>query len=226
MIQPFKLSPSDLTFLWSDCPRCFYLKVARGLGRPPTAMPAIFQRIDRLMKAFSQGTSTQDISANLPSGTVTFADRWVQSDVIASPNGHAQAFIRGKFDSVAQFDDGRFGVVDFKTTEPKVEHVGFYSRQLRAYAYALEHPAPGKLGLSPISHLGLLSVTPDLMERREDGQVTYRGRMTWQAISANEASFLEFVAEVLTVLEQPDPPPPDPDCVWCRYRDQARASGL
>ena len=27
---PWALSPSDLAFLWDDCPRCFYLKVARN----------------------------------------------------------------------------------------------------------------------------------------------------------------------------------------------------
>ena len=24
---PIKLSPSDLTFLWGECPRCFYLNL-------------------------------------------------------------------------------------------------------------------------------------------------------------------------------------------------------
>ncbi len=33
--QNLKLSPGDLTFLWDECPRCFYLKVIMGINRPP-----------------------------------------------------------------------------------------------------------------------------------------------------------------------------------------------
>ena len=36
-----------------------------------------------------------------------------------------------------------------------------YSRQLHAYAYTLEHPAPDKLALSPVTELGLLYFYPD-----------------------------------------------------------------
>lgn len=32
--NPIKLSPSDLTFLWDECPRCFYLKHILGIMRP------------------------------------------------------------------------------------------------------------------------------------------------------------------------------------------------
>ena len=226
MTQLFKLSPSELTFLWSECPRCFYLKVARGINRPPSAMPAIFQRIDRLMKGFFQGKPTEEITPSLPPGHVRFADNWVQSAPISFPGRQAQAYIRGKFDSVVEFDGGGYGVVDFKTTEPRVEHMRFYSRQLRAYAYALEHPAPGKLSLAPVSHLGLLSVTPDVMDRDAVGRVGYLGRMTWQPIAVDEAAFLAFLDQVVSLLENPEPPASDPECVWCMYREQARASGM
>ena len=59
-----------------------------------------------------------------------------------------------------QFDDHSYGVIDFKTSNIKTTHVQLYSRQLRAYAYALEHPGGSLLALSPISVLGLLSFTP------------------------------------------------------------------
>ena len=32
---PWGLSPSDFAFLWDDCPRCFYMKVARKHLDPP-----------------------------------------------------------------------------------------------------------------------------------------------------------------------------------------------
>jgi len=57
-----KLSPSDLTFLWDECPRCFYLKVVLGINRPPTAFPKIFGRIDLLMKRLFSGADTADLT--------------------------------------------------------------------------------------------------------------------------------------------------------------------
>ena len=44
----WKLSPSDFAFLWEECKRCFYLKVARGFYRPRTPFPGIFSVIDQV----------------------------------------------------------------------------------------------------------------------------------------------------------------------------------
>lgn len=226
MDRMLKISPSELTFLWFECPRCFYLKVARGMARPSSPMPAIFQRIDRLMKAYYEGRSTQEVAPILPPGRFRFADRWVQSEPIRFAGLEAEAYLRGKVDSLVEFDGGGYGVVDFKTTEPRAEHTGFYSRQLRAYAYALEHAAPGRLSLAPVTHLGLISVTPEAMEIDAAGRVGYAGRVTWQPIAADESKFMAFLREVLTVLSSPEPPAPGRDCAWCRYRHEARVSGL
>lgn len=115
-----------------------------------------------------------------------------------------------------QFDDGTYSVIDFKTSTPRATHLEFYGRQLRAYA--LEHPAPGKYSLSPITHLRLLVVEPATMHKMLTGQVAYLGKVTWQEISPDEAAFLAFLDAVLTVLELPDPPPAAANCAWCQYR--------
>jgi len=82
--------------------------------------------------------------------------------------------VSGKFDVAAAFDDGTFGVIDFKTTSPADKNIRLYSRQLHAYALALEHPAPGKLGLTPISLIGILAVDPVEMVSIPGGRVTLR----------------------------------------------------
>lgn len=222
----YKLSPSDLTFLWSECPRCFYLKVVRGMDRPRMAMPAIFTRIDRLMKEFFMDLPAAAISPGLPAGKMRLADSWVVSEPIVLSEDRACGYIRGKLDAVLEFADGSYGIVDFKTTEPKPEHVSFYSRQLHAYAYALEHPAPAKLSLSPIRRLGLLSMEPQGMDRGADGRVGYVGRLTWQEIPRDDGAFLDFLSQVLALLKQPEPPAGSADCPWCAYRQQARETGL
>lgn len=220
-----KLSPSDLTFLWDECPRCFYLKVALGFRRPSAPFPSIFGRIDGLMKAFFSGQPAQEVAPGLPDGRVMFAERWVESEPIVLPGHGASCFIRGKFDSVLQFDDGSYAIIDFKTSQARAEHIPFYGRQLHAYAYALEHPGPGKLGLAPVTRLGLFSVEPVGMDRTPAGQIAYLGDVTWMEIPKDEGSFLGFIDQVLYLLEQPEPPQASEKCSYCNYRQAARESG-
>ena len=221
-----KLSPSDLTFLWDECPRCFYLKVALGINRPQLPFPKIFSRIDQLMKDFFAGKSTVELFSSLPVGVVKFGEKWVTSELIRLP-GHARhCYLTGKFDTLVAFEDGSYGVVDFKTSEAKPENIPFYGRQLHAYAYALEHPAPGKLALSPISKLGLLVVEPSSLEITPTGKIAYTGEVTWQDITKDETQFLHFIDKVLDLLELPEPPDNHPKCGWCQYRQIARDTGM
>lgn len=226
MLPPFKLSPSDLTFLWDECPRCFYLKVAHSASRPAAPFPKIFSRIDKLMKGYYKDLPTGEFSPGLPAGTVRFGERLVTSTPIAIPGRTSSAYIRGKFDSVVEFAGGGYGVVDFKTSETRPEHVAFYSRQLHAYAYALEHPSAGAFALSPIIHLGLVCVEPVAMQRTADGQIAYLGAATWLECPLDKDGFLALIDQVLALLEQPQPPEPHPACSYCQYRQSARQHGF
>jgi hypothetical protein len=225
MSQVYKLSPSDLTFLWDECQRCFYLKVARKFTRPGMPFPSIFTRIDRLMKDFFYQLPTTEISPELPPGQVVFADKWVYSAPITFPHHTASCYIRGIFDTVLQFEDGSYAVVDFKTTQPKPEHIQFYSRQLQAYAYSLENPNPGKFSLRPVTIMGLLCVEPVQMKRSEGSNLAYEGQVTWLDCPRDDQAFLAFLDQVLDVLEQPEPPPAKPSCGFCSYRENARDTG-
>jgi len=226
MNPTFKLSPSELTFLWDECPRCFYLKVVRGISRPAAPFPRIFSRIDKLMKGYFQDRSTIDISADLPEGAVRFGERWITSSPIVLPGRAASAYVKGKFDSVVEFVNGEYAIVDFKTSESRPEHIPFYSRQLHAYAYALEHPAAGAFALSPVTRLGLLCVEPVAMEGALSGQLAYLGTATWLECPLDMQAFLGFIDQVLVVLEQPQPPDPGVTCSYCQYRHAARQHGL
>jgi hypothetical protein len=221
----WKLSPSDLTFLWDECPRCFYLKAHGLLNQPQRPMAAIYTRIDRAMKVYYRGRPALDVHPGLPGGVVAVDDRWVESAPYFSvAHGHG-CYFRGKFDSVIRFDDGAYAVIDFKTSEPRAEHVAFYGRQLHAYAYALEHPAPGALSLCPITRLGLVCVEPDQMDRSGDGRMAFLARATWLEIPRDDAGFTQYIEGVLAVLAGDEPPPAAAGCGWCRYRQSAREQG-
>lgn len=219
----WKLAPSDLTFLWSECPRCFYLKVVHNLRRPYSPFPSIFTRIDRLMKDYFQDKPCEELTPDLPEGVVKMGDRWVTSAPIDLPGHVPSCYLTGKFDCLVEFVDGSYGVVDFKTSEAKPENVPFYSRQLHAYAYALEYSAPNSLHLSPITRLGLLTVEPVLMDRLHPGRIAYLGDVTWQECPKSYPDFMSFLEEVVFTLELPEPPESGPTCAYCAYRQGARS---
>jgi CRISPR/Cas system-associated exonuclease Cas4 (RecB family) len=225
MNKPFKLSPSDLTFLWDECPRCFYLKVVENFYRPALPFPKIFNQIDRLMKDFFDDLPTEEMSSELPPGNVAFSNKWVNSAPITFPHHSASCYIRGIFDTILQFSDGTYAVVDFKTTKPKEEHIPFYSRQLHAYAYALEHQKPGSFNLNPITRMGLLCVEPIAMSKTDTGNLAYEGNVTWLEIPKNEHQFLEFLDSILDVLESSTPPDASATCKFCQYRENSRKTG-
>ncbi len=216
----YKLSPSELTFLYDGCKRCFYLKVKHGIAQPSIPLPAIFTQIASLLKNHYDGKRTEELSPALPPGTVKYGEEWVKSTPIELP-GHADTcFIKGRFDCVVRFDDGSYGIIDFKTASPKAAEGNPYSRQLHAYAYALEHPAAGSLGLAPVSMLGLLYFNPTQVSQQGTMWLSFDAQIQWVEIPKDEQGFLSFASEVMSIIEADEPPPPAKDCSWCRHISQ------
>jgi PD-(D/E)XK nuclease superfamily len=222
----YKLSPSDLTFLWDECPRCFYLKYIHAISRPAAPFPAVFGAIDRLMKAQFEGRQASELDPSLPPGLISVTEKWLESVPITLPDHKLTIFLRGKIDALIGFENGSYGIVDFKTSEPKKEQIPFYARQLHAYAYALEHPAPGRLAFSPISRLGLYVEAPHATLAATTSEISFHFRSTWLEVPYNEAGFLEFLGQVLSLLELSDPPPASESCNYCKYRQHAREHGM
>jgi hypothetical protein len=220
------ISPSDLTFLWDECPRCFYLKVVNKFNRPAAPFPTIFGTIDRAMKQAFQGHNAKEISPSLPSGKLIFTESMLTSAPIQLPGANQQLILRGKLDCLAQFDEGSYGVIDFKTSEPKEAHVPFYGRQLQAYARCLENPAPQSMAFSPISILGLLYFVPRPLANAEPTTFALGGRLEWHEVPRDDTAFDAFLSKVAVVLSAPEPPPASESCKYCQYRNEARETGL
>ena len=94
------------------------------------------------MKTGFEGERLEELIADIPGCVMQHADEWVVSAPIVLRGRPTPYFFRGKFDTTVLFDDHSVGVVDFKTSARKADHIPLYSRQLHAYAYALEHPGP------------------------------------------------------------------------------------
>ena len=126
--------------------------------------------------------------------------------------------IRGRFDAVAAFEDGSYGVIDYKTSNATYEKAAFYSRQLSAYAWALEHPAPGALALSPVTHLGLFIISPRRFEAVNEGEMAFISKTTWLEVPRDDDGFLAFLGGVMAVLDADQPPQSSKTCPLCTYR--------
>ena len=218
----YKLSPSDLTFLYDGCKHCFVLKVKHGISQPSIPLPAIFSTIGSLQKNYYSSKRTEAFCPELPPGVVMLGEKWVRSRTIDFSECSSSCFINGRFDIVANLDDGSYAVLDFKTGNPNEEKAGMYSRQLHAYAFSLENPADGALRLSPISRLGLLYFTPDKCEQIKIPRQILEGEMRWIEVERNDSVFLDLLRGMVSLLDGPLPPPEPETCNWCAYRERIR----
>jgi len=213
----YKLSPSDLSFLYDGCKRCFVLKVKHGIRQPSIPLPGIFSAISYLQKEYYSNRRLEELSLGLPPGVIRFGEKWVRSRPVELEGRTSTCYINGRFDIVAELDDGSWAVIDFKTGNPSEEKTGFYGRQLHAYAYALEHPAEDQLHLAPVSTLGLLYFTPDRCEQTGPERQLIEGDMKWLPVAKDEAAFLKFLGQVIDLLDGPLPAPDLEKCEWCQY---------
>lgn len=218
----FKLSPSDLTFLYEGCQRCFWLKVKKGITQPSIPLPGIFSKLAGLQKTFYTGKRTDKVHPALAPGIVKYGEKWVQSQPIKFDGHDNTVYIKGRFDIVVEFDDKSYGVIDFKTGNPDEKKAAMYSRQLHAYAYALEHPAPRAMSLSHITKLGLLYFYPTATSQASIEKLSYDSEIHWIEIGRNDDKFMQFLERVLTLLEADTPPDPTPGCNWCGYGEKMK----
>jgi hypothetical protein len=211
-----------LTFDWDGCKFCFYVQVKHNI-RMGSIFPGIFTKMANLTSGFYLGKPTREISPGLPPGAVKMREGYVKSAPIDIPGVESQCYIKGRFDALLEFEDGTYGLVDYKTSDAKEEHAAFYSRQLSAYAYSLEHAAPAALSFAPISRLGLFIITPDRFEPGAGAEMVFVNRTTWVDVPRDDKAFLSLLGEVLRVLDAPKPPAPSEDCEVCQYRARMQA---
>ena len=221
----FTLRPSDFNFLWEECRRCYWLQVVRDWRRPRMPFPRVFGVLADLEATSFDGQRTEDMLPGvLPPGTFRHGEQDVLSAPITLAGSEVAIALKGRLDMMVAFDDGGWGVIDFKTSLPHEVSPVRYGRQLHAYAWCLERPAPGAFGKGPIGTMGLLCLEPREMRRgRQTAEVYGRFHPEWVDVPRDDAAFEGFLAEVAGVLAADAPPPPGPRCGYCDYRARTRA---
>ena len=191
-MQTLKLSPSKLTFLLTECRRCFYMDIHKIYARPYTAFPSIFGKIDRAMRSHYQGKS----SLSLTGKEGIFNTK--EYKLVSTPEQISDNFaiqFSGKTDCIIDFADGTAGILDFKTSEVKEAKLELYAPQLYAYREAYSH--------KPVSKMGLLCQSPSDRAVEINGQLHLPMVETWVEIPINDEYWNNFKRDLATLLLTP-----------------------
>lgn len=150
--------------------------------------------------------------------------------------------IKIQVDALVRFDDKSYGIIDFKTSQA-AKASETYSRQLHAYARALEDPSTNsELEGGTVSDMGLVVYTPGEFHTptTEEGAVkaALTGDLTYVPVERDDKGFERFLGEVVDVLALPGPPAPPPpsrarwgggsfsSCPYCQFLHEAGEKGL
>jgi hypothetical protein len=206
------ISPSDLTFGLSTCKRCLWIKYWHKV-----VMPGSFPLVGTLSslqeKKFA-GAHTRDIDPSLRPGRVTKLAEWVKSTPLAIQGEVTRWRILGKYDLVAENEDGTIALIDCKVSDSSRDSGEFYSPQLEAYAYALEKPAAGKV--ADVATMGLLVWKPKQVIGSDSSSFGFGVEQSYVPVPRNQPKFLAVIEDFIHVLEGPLPDS-GPECTTCNY---------
>ena len=206
------ISPSDLTFGLSTCKRCLWIKYWHKVTMPG-AFPLVGTFSSLQEKTF-RGVATQDVDSSLRPGRITKLAEWVKSKPLIVDGEESRWRILGKYDLVAENEDGTVALIDCKVSDSARDSGEFYSPQLEAYAFTMENPAAGKA--LHVATMGLLVWNPNKVIGTDVSSYAFGVTQTYVPVPRDHEKFLTVIGDFINVLEGPLPQP-GPTCTTCNY---------
>jgi PD-(D/E)XK nuclease superfamily len=193
-MQEILISPSDLSYFWSDSKVGFYDKYVLKINRPKQAFPSVFNTIDLAMKDCFDKKQSTDFLENIPKGEFLHDEIYVKSRFIEM--GDFKIGFKGKIDCLLKHGDS-YSIVDYKTTHLSNKLNQIYFLQLMAYAFCLENPDAG----SPkkIDNLGLIVFQPETFHS-SDGKAALNGSLHYVEIPFDKNKFKKWMKDDLLPL--------------------------
>ncbi len=223
----FSVSRSKLE-LFLECPRCFYLDRVHGVSRPDDAFYSLNLAVDHLMKREFDACridrkphpvmklhGVEAVPLQHPSLT-TWRDT---PQGIRSTHTESRIELFGIVDDVWEAANGSLHPVDYKATSsalvPTLEMRDGYRRQLDVYAWLLQ-----RNGFQLAREGYIVFANADRERPGLDRALQFTLSVAMHIL---DLSWIEdALMGVRECLEGSVPPPSSRDCVWCRYRNDAK----
>ena len=179
----------------------------------PLTMPLVGPLSSFQENAF-RGVTTQAIDPSLRPGRVTKLGEFVKSKPLVINGESTRWAILGKYDLVAENEDGTVALIDCKVSDSPRDSGDFYSPQLHAYTYALEMPATNRA--VSVASMGLLVWKPNRVIGDSAESYGFGVAQSYVPIERNERAFITVMADFISVLEGPCPDSGS-ECPTCKY---------
>jgi len=193
-MQEIWISPSDLSYFWSDSKVGFYDKYVLKINRPKQAFPSVFNTIDLAMKDCFDKKQSIDFLDNIPKGEFLHDEIYVKSKLIKL--GDFNIGFKGKIDCLLKHEDS-YSIVDYKTTHLSNKLNQIYFLQLMAYAFCLENPDAGNP--KKIDNLGLIVYQPETFSS-SNGKASLNGSLHYVEIPFDKNKFKKWMKDELLPL--------------------------
>ncbi len=218
----YKLSPSRLN-LYRECPRCFWLSLNKGLGRPDGPFPSLPSGIDGVLKRhFDEYRKKGQLPKFLKDhnldvklfNDITLLDEWRNNfKGVRYVDKKHNVLLRGAVDEILMRDD-ELVILDFKTRgfPIKEDTHKSYQDQLNLYRFLLV-----KNG-HKVSRRGYLLFFHPLTIM-DDGKFILKTEIVDMSLSAEEGE--KLFNKAVKVLEG-KMPAASKDCGFCKWHGEMR----
>jgi hypothetical protein len=211
------IAPSDLTFGFSTCKRCIWVKYWYSFELKKD-FPLV-KTLSTVQEELFRRAPMQSIDPSLQPGVVKQWGQWVKSKNIVINGVETQWKLRGIYDLLGHYDDGSVAIIDCKVSDSDRDNGDFYAPQLEAYAYTLENPLSGKS--FPVSTMGLLiwklgGVAQTRPNEFSSNEMGFGVNQVYVPVERNPDRLLILLEEFTTVIDG-DCPDAGADCHACNY---------
>ena len=204
------IAPSDLTFGFSTCKRCIWIKYWFSFELKKD-FPLV-KSLSTFQEEYFRRAPMPALDPSLPAGTVKQWGQWV--------NGvETQWKLRGIYDLLGHYEDGTVGIIDCKVSDSERDSGDFYAPQLEAYAYTLENPLSGKafhvqtMGLLIWKLAGVAQTRPNEFVSNEMG---FGVNQLYVPVQRDPARLAQLLEDFITVIDGGEPAAGE-NCHACNY---------
>ena len=227
--EPYRLSRSKID-LFFECPRCFYLDVRRGVGRPPGYPFSLNSAVDKLLKKefdiHRAGKTAHPLMKTYNVDAVPFEhemiNEWRENfKGVQYLHPQTNLLITGAVDDVWINPANELLVVDYKSTS-KTGEVNLdadwqagYKRQMEIYQWLLRRNG------FKVSNSGyFVYCNGDTDKEAFDGKLEFDIKIIPYA--GNDEWVEKTILQARQCLEEDKIPSAGADCDYCRYLEAVK----